>query len=265
MTQLWESWPLQTDTSASKIRALQRFFAVLRLLMALVVVVSIGVQVVDLATHNAFVPGRYFTFFTIQASLICVAVLVVSALVGLAGARESPVLGTLRLAAVIYSLLAGVVFALLLRSVPSEGYVGIQWPNEVLHIVLPTVLLIDWLCAPGRRRLPWSSIWGVVSYPTVWVVFVLVHAALTGWQPYPFLVPREMADAPAREIPLTPGGQTLALGVDAYGGYGVVAIHILLIAAGVISVTAGAVLVTRLSSRPPRYMDSDPQSSSLLR
>jgi hypothetical protein len=71
-------------------------------------------------------------------------------------------------------------------------------------------MVIDWLFAPGRRRLGWKVIWIIVVFPLVWAVYTMIRANFiiapaTGeawWYPYPFLNPHRV-----------PGGY---LGVSGY-------------------------------------------------
>ena len=71
------------------------------------------------------------------------------------------------------------------------------WSNEVLHVVAPAYLLIDWLFAPGRTPLRFRAVWGIAVFPIVWAVYTLVRAPFaiepvsgkSPWYPYPFLNP----------------------------------------------------------------------------
>ena len=58
----------------------------------------------------------------------------------------------LRASVTSYMAVTGIVYNMLLRGVNvSEGSV-LPWSNEVLHVVGPLLMVIDWLFAPGRRR-----------------------------------------------------------------------------------------------------------------
>src|SRR5690606_14996859 len=105
------------------------------------------------------------------------------------------------------------------------------WTNEVLHVVAPILLLLDWLVAPGRRRLEFSTVGIIVIYPIVWAAYTMVRGpfvsdALTGatsWYPYPFLNPDTSPN-----------------------GYLSVAFYILLIAVVIAAAGTGVVAISRV-------------------
>lgn len=87
-----------------------------------------------------------------------------------------------------------VVYNLLLRDLPPEpGYIWPVWPNEVLHVWAPILLVADWLFAPGRYAIRLRASFWVLLYPLAWVAFSIVRGLATGWWPYPFLNPTEPA------------------------------------------------------------------------
>ncbi|WP_461107252.1 Pr6Pr family membrane protein [Tessaracoccus terricola] len=110
----------------------------------------------------------------------------------------------------------------------------LAWSNEVLHVVVPLAALLDWVFAPGRRRLGWSAIWAVLAFPVVWVVYTLARGPFTPnevtgdehWYPYPFLNPN-LAES----------------------GYLSVALYVVAIAVVITAVAAVVVWVSRLGVR----------------
>ena len=72
----------------------------------------------------------------------------------------------------------------------------------MLHVVGPLLMVIDWLFAPGRRRLEWKRIWIIVIFPLVWAVYTMIRgplafndvAGIPTWYPYPFLNPANSAE-----------------------------------------------------------------------
>ncbi len=111
-------------------------------------------------------------------------------------------LATLFACASTYIIVTGIVYNLLLRSIPIAGISDV-WTNETLHVVIPLVLLADAFLAPRRRFLPWRTIGMVVMFPILWAVYTMFRANLvtgpaTGdpwWYPYPFLDPHLVAIA----------------------------------------------------------------------
>ena len=184
------------------------------------------------AAHVPTVVANFFSYFTILSNLSAVVALVAGAVWMLRTRRSAspePIwLATLLACASTYMVVTGIVYNLLLRSIPIAGISDV-WTNETLHVVVPLVMLADVLLAPRRRRLPWSTLLVVAAFPIVWAVYTLVRANLIigpahgnpWWYPYPFLDPHIQ------------------------GGYGPVVGYIIGIAAAIIAVAALIVLAAR--------------------
>lgn len=162
---------------------------VLRLAAALLVLAAIITQIADQLGAKVFVPSEYFSYFTVQSSMMNVVVLGAGAYLALKFKRDTVLYTGVRMATVTYAVVTGVVYNVLLRSLPPTGYVGIQWPNEVEHVWIPLYILIDWLFATGRARLAWRWVWAAIAYPLAWCAYTLVHGAVAAWYPYPFIDP----------------------------------------------------------------------------
>ena len=213
--------------------------AVLRLAVAILIIAAIvgqlvhsfafwaanGVQHVEISVWN------FFSFFTIQSNVLTIVAFAVGAVFllrtrGLEPSRWT----TFRACVATYMIVTGVVYNLLLRGVELPQGNTLEWSNEVLHVVGPVAVLLDWFLAPGRGRLAWSRIWIIVIYPIVWIVYTLIRGPfitneVTGapyWYPYPFLDPN------------LPGASYLTV-----AGYSVV------IAIAIIAVGLGVILVSR--------------------
>jgi len=169
--------------------AASRIFGMLRLLAAALVLASIATQIAEETAHNDFVAQEYFSYFTIQSSLINVVILALNGLVALRREHESALLGVLRASVVSYAVVTAGVYNVLLRGLPDDGYVGSYWPNEVIHVWVPLFLIVDWLLAPSRPVLRKRDVRLVIIYPLAWLAFTFVRGALDGWFPYPFLEP----------------------------------------------------------------------------
>jgi hypothetical protein len=205
----------------------RRAVGAVRIAASVLIISAIATQVIDLVSHHAFVAGEYFAYFTIESSLMNIVVLAVGGVLALRWRTDPALFATVRLAIVAYATVTGVVYNGLLRGVESTGYVGVQWPNEVMHVVIPILIVLDWFVAPGRARLPFSRLGAVVVYPIVWAVATLVRGAVTVWYPYPFLDP-------------------------AHGGYGSVVLYIVGIAAFIVAVALMALARHWPSAVPTR-------------
>lgn len=169
--------------------AAARVFGVLRLMVAALVLASIATQVIEESINHDFVAQEYFSYFTIQSSLINVVILALSGLVALRREPEGALLGVLRASVVTYAVVTSGVYNVLLRGLPDDGYMGSQWPNEVIHVWVPLFLLVDWLLAPSRPVLRMRDVRIVLLYPLAWLAFTFVRGPLDRWFPYPFLDP----------------------------------------------------------------------------
>jgi hypothetical protein len=168
----------------------RRFIGVARVVLALVVLVSVVYQITDRLIHNVFRPGEYFAYFTIQTALMDVVVLGVGAWLAFTTDKDTRLFTIVRVCIVGFAVVTCVVYNVLLRGVPGEpGYVWPVWPNEVLHVWAPILLVLDWLFAPGRASIRLRASFWVLIYPLAWVAFSIVRGILTGWWPYPFLDP----------------------------------------------------------------------------
>jgi len=143
---------------------------------------------------------NFFSFFTIQANIASAVTLAIGAVLLLRAAPDAHDprwFAVLRASVTTYMVTTGVVYNLLLRGVELPQGSTLSWSNEVLHVAIPILMLVDWLFAPGRTRLGWGVIGIVVIYPIVWIAYTLVRGPwifndLTqelGWYPYPFLNP----------------------------------------------------------------------------
>jgi hypothetical protein len=186
--------------------------------------------------HLPTVFANFFSFFTILSNVLAAVVLAVGGIWGLThrDARVEPTwLATLLVCASTYMIVTGVVYNTLLRGIALPQGATVAWSNEVLHVVVPLVLLADVLFAPRRRALGWGTVGVAAIFPIVWVIYTLLRANLvtapaTGnpwWYPYPFLDP--------------------ALN----GGYGGVALWVLLIAAIILATAALVVGIGRRRAR----------------
>jgi hypothetical protein len=185
----------RADDSPSPFR---RIVGVLRILLAALVLAAIITQITDQLQNNAFDAAGYFGFFTIQSSMMNVVVLAVGGALALRVAAEPELLARVRMSTLSYAVITGVVYNVLLRNLPPDGtFVGISWPNEILHVWAPTLILLDWLIAPGRPALAWKQIWFALIYPLTWLAYALVRGALTDWWTYPFLNPGEPGGWPS--------------------------------------------------------------------
>lgn len=179
---------LLTRTTPSILRVALSWMS---LLAGAVVVIALSAQITEQVLAGSFRPERYFSYFTIQTSLINIGVLLLTGLHGLRSARDSQRWTAIRAHIVSYAVITGAVYNLLLRDIPVEPGMPVleQWPNEITHVWIPLYLVLEWIINPDRAHLTWKALSTGVIFPLAWLGFSLTRGQLTGWYPYDFMDP----------------------------------------------------------------------------
>ncbi len=145
-----------------------------------------------LAVLDGFGPGllsrtlHFFSFFTILTNLLAAAALL--APVAAPGTRLARFLDrpAVRTGIAGYIIVVGIVYYLLLSDL---GHVT-GWTRvfeQVLHYVTPPLFVLDWLLFVPKGELTWRNGIYCLGYPAAYAVWTLLHGAVSGWYPYPFL------------------------------------------------------------------------------
>ncbi|SMG28586.1 Pr6Pr family membrane protein [Agreia pratensis] len=168
----------------------RRVVGAVRLLAGIGLLATIVIQINDRVVNNAFDPWEYFSYFTIETSLMNIVVFIVGGILALRVSRDTELFTTVRMATLTYAIITAGVYNLLLRNVPYNGFQGLSWPNEVIHVWIPILIVLDWLISPGRPALSWRTLRIVMIYPVAWLAYSLLRGAVSnGIYPYPFLDP----------------------------------------------------------------------------
>ncbi|BDV29403.1 hypothetical protein Microterr_00630 [Microbacterium terricola] len=203
------------------------------------------------AGHLPTVITNFLSYFTIQSNIAAAVVLAIAAFWAWGRGRDADAephgLAIALVCVSTYMIVTGIVYNTLLRGVALDQGVTVPWSNEVLHVVVPVILLIDVLVAPRRRAVRWSAVGIVAVYPIAWAVYTLIRAPFivapaTGnpyWYPYPFLDPH-----------LVTGGY---LGVAGY----IAGIAIAIVGVGFLVVAAGRWRAGPLAAPPAAAADDD--------
>ncbi len=150
-----------------------------RLGFGVLTLVALGVQLSVTIDHRLSVVN-FFSFFTNLSNIFGAVVLVYLAI--RPGTGDS-----VRGAATTYLAITGIVYNLLLRG--EDLGVLKPWINVVLHVVMPIVMLLDWLLDPPGRPIPLRRALWWLAFPLVYVGYSLIRGAVVAWYPYPFLNP----------------------------------------------------------------------------
>ena len=129
---------------------------------------------------------RYFSFYTILTNIL-VALYVTALLlkpnssVGKFLTRSGPVT-----ALVLYISVVGIIYNLVLRQLwKPEGWQRVA--DELLHVIVPLLIIFYWIFWANRAGLKWKNIFSWLVYPLVYLCFILLRGAFSGFYPYPFI------------------------------------------------------------------------------
>ncbi|MEO7049108.1 MAG: Pr6Pr family membrane protein [Ferruginibacter sp.] len=122
---------------------------------------------------------RFFSFFTILTNII-VAIFFTNNI-------YSKKLNSSKLTAVtVYITIVGLIYQVILRQTwKPEGMQFIV--NELLHTLIPLLVIIFWCMYAVNRLTPYSRIGKWAIYPLVYLVYVLIRGNFAGFYPYPFI------------------------------------------------------------------------------
>jgi hypothetical protein len=135
-----------------------------------------------------FKASNYFSFFTIHCNILVAIVLLISGLTSL-GERPTQRFDSIRGAAVAYIALVGVTYGVLLAGYQEELQTNVVWADNVVHKIIPIVMVVDWLLVPPSREIPFRKAYIWMVYPLVYLAYTLIRGPQVDWWPYPFLNP----------------------------------------------------------------------------
>ena len=183
------------------------------------------------ASHVPTFAWNFASFFTNQSNVIAAAFLLLAAWWSLArrddGERPPVWLAALQVVAATFMTVTCVVYNVLLRGTDTTcgATPHVEWSNEVMHVVVPAFVVLDLLLMTVPRRVSWRLLIVLVAYPALYAAYSLLRAPFVTapvggaavWYPYPFLDPQ------------------------AQGGWGGVALYVVVLAAAITAI--GAVFV----------------------
>jgi hypothetical protein len=170
---------------------------VIRVAVAAIILTALTSQLIFTWRIYAGVPRyliKYFSFFTVQSNLMASGSLLLGAWYGLRRGQGPPRFAVFRCGVAVYMTVTAVVYHMPFNVITLDQPVTVTWANNVLHLVAPAYLLVDFLLAPGRTHVRWNRFWIIMTYPVGWLVYTMVRAPLVDWYPYPFLNPRFSQD-----------------------------------------------------------------------
>jgi hypothetical protein len=122
---------------------------------------------------------RFFSLFTIESNIL---VLTIAALVAFGTARGAG-FALAHLDALIGITVTGIVFATILA--PDQEHVGFS--SVLLHYVSPPLALVLWLVFGPWDARSWRVIGPALLWPLAYLLWTVVHGAISDWYPYGFI------------------------------------------------------------------------------
>ena len=129
---------------------------------------------------------NFFSYFTILSNILVALALTVPVVAPNSRPGRWFAGEGVRAAMAMYIVVVGVVYHFLLH--PYWSPTG--WSlvvNLVLHYVMPAAFVLDWLLFAPKGRLNWKDPAKWLVFPLVYGGWTLIHGALSGWWPYPFV------------------------------------------------------------------------------
>ena len=134
---------------------------------------------------------RYFSYFTINSNLIvtvCATIILLKPNVKLTRflSRQSS-----QTAIAVYLFIVGLIYNVILRFIWNPE--GLQMiVDELLHLVIPVLFITYWILFSNKNQLNRKIILPWLTYPFIYIIFVLTRGSWSGFYPYPFINVNEL-------------------------------------------------------------------------
>jgi hypothetical protein len=134
---------------------------------------------------------RFFSYFTILSNTlvaICFTCLLLAPNTTMGKFFSKP--STLA-AVTAYIFLVGIGYQLLLRHTwHPEGLQKLV--DELLHSVIPVLVLIYWFAFAPKDNLKWKHAFIWLIFPAIYLIYMLIRGAMSDFYPYPFVRVNEL-------------------------------------------------------------------------
>lgn len=126
---------------------------------------------------------RFVSYFTIQSNFAAL-------LASLAVVRGRPLdtgFGrSLRLASLVGMTVTCIVYIVVLSGDSTSTGID-QVANLMLHYIGPPLFVLAWIVFGPFLNLGLRDVPGALVWPLLWIIYTLIHGAITDWYPYPFI------------------------------------------------------------------------------
>lgn len=129
---------------------------------------------------------RYFSFFTIVTNTLAVLAMALPVLAPGSVAGRFFERASVRTAIAVYIIIVASIYFLILRHAWNpQGWLLVA--DRILHYAIPALFVADWLFLVPRGQLRWRDALAALIVPLVYILWILLQGAATGWYPYTFI------------------------------------------------------------------------------
>jgi len=183
---------------------------------------ALGLQyvlIVKYKTDGDLIAGaiRFLSFFTLLSNVLVALAMTLPWLAPDTRLGRFFLAPGVRTAILVYIVIVAAIYHLLLRKLwDPQGWELVA--DTIEHIVAPTLYFIDWFLFVPKGTLKFRSAFVWLVFPMAYAVYTVIHGALTGFYPYPFIDESELG---YDKMLLNVTGLTVA-----FGGLGLVLVGV---------------------------------------
>ena len=129
---------------------------------------------------------RYFSFFTILTNILVALALTLPWLSPGSSLGQFFTRPSVRTAILTYIIIVAVIYHYLLAKLWNpQGWQLVA--DTIEHVVTPALYVIDWVLFVPKGTVKWKSAFVWLIFPLGYAVYSMIHGAVTGFYPYPFI------------------------------------------------------------------------------
>lgn len=129
---------------------------------------------------------NFFSFFTILTNVLVFAAMALPVVASGSQLGRWAGSGGVRTGMTMYAVVVGLVYHFLLHATWNpQGWLFVV--NILLHYVMPTAMLLDWLMFTPKGRLRWIDPAKWLLFPLLYGGWTLIHGLAADWWPYWFI------------------------------------------------------------------------------
>jgi hypothetical protein len=149
--------------------------------------------IVDYKTDGDLIAAaiRFFSYFTLLSNIFVALAMTLPWLAPETRLGRFFLEPAVRTAILAYIIIVAVIYHVVLRKLWNpQGWEYLA--DTIEHVAAHTLYVIDWLLFVPKGTLKFRSAFVWLLFPLAYAVFSLIHGALTGFYPYPFIDETEL-------------------------------------------------------------------------